>query len=370
MLRPIKNPDRLAGTNQGLKLTGTLSETSKAIITRFPISRKPHNSKKLIEIDGQWFRASELGQYYKNIADQTRAALPPVNKCLDPKHGTRRLIAEPETTVAFPSLSLLRNNCTETPPKPVQKPTFKALKGLNSHHKKSKVALLENVAYMVQLHGIENIGFLTLTFKQHIVSATEAQRRFKSLANHVLSERYPAYIRVIERQKSGRIHYHLLVAMNHDIRTGFDFDAISNHDYTSANEHLRLEWAYWRKSAPLYGFGRTELLPIKSSGRGLGLYVGKYIGKHIEQRIEADKGVRLVSYGGQSRNWNCKFTPLDFPSTQWRWKVETFARQIRKSKNKLCHGIGDLTRIMGKQWAFQHREYIMSLPPTDPSIPF
>jgi hypothetical protein len=223
---------------------------------------------------------------------------------------------------------------------------------------------------MTDLYGIENIGFLTLTFADHVLDPKEAQRRFNSLATHILKERYSAYIRVIERQKSGRIHYHLLVATADDIRTGFDFAQAQNRDYKSANNHLRREWAYWRKTAPIYGFGRTELLPIKSNGRGLALYVGKYISKHVGQREEQDKGVRLVSYGGQSRNWTCKHTPLDYPSTQWRYKCETFARQIRRTKNKLCHGIGDMSRIMGSNWAFKHREYIMSLPPTAPDCPF
>ncbi|MDE4694551.1 hypothetical protein, partial [Klebsiella pneumoniae] len=41
-----------------------------------------------------------------------------------------------------------------------------------------------------------------------------------------LASRYRAYIRVMEPMKSGRIHYHLLVALDSDIRTGFDFFAV------------------------------------------------------------------------------------------------------------------------------------------------
>ena len=63
-----------------------------------------------------------------------------------------------------------------------------------------------------------------------------------------------------------------------------DFDAFANRDYKTANNHLRREWAYWRKTAKPYGFGRTELMPIKGSAEALGQYVGKYIGKRPDYK--------------------------------------------------------------------------------------
>jgi hypothetical protein len=44
------------------------------------------------------------------------------------------------------------------------------------------------------------------------------------------------------------------------------------------------------RPAPKYGFGRTELLPIKKTAEGVAKYVGKYVAKHIGQRLPADKG--------------------------------------------------------------------------------
>ena len=65
---------------------------------------------------------------------------------------------------------------------------------------------------LCMLYGIERLGFLTLTFADHVTDAREAQRRFHSLATHVLNTRYRArWIRVLERHESGRIHYHLIV---------------------------------------------------------------------------------------------------------------------------------------------------------------
>ena len=66
-----------------------------------------------------------------------------------------------------------------------------------------------------------------------------------------------------------------------DIRTGFHFAAVKRGDYRSASAYLRREWRFWRATAPKYGFGRTELLPIKKTAEGVAKYVGKYIAKHI-----------------------------------------------------------------------------------------
>lgn len=253
-------------------------------------------------------------------------------------------------------------------------------RSLSGAHKKTAQALSWNVDYLCKKYGVEKVGFLTLTFADHVICAREASRRFNSLATHVLKKRYGEYIRVLERQKNGRIHYHLLVVLDQDIRTGFDFSAIAKKDYSSASARIRLEWAFWRKSAKAYGFGRTELLPIKSSSEGMAQYVGKYIGKHFNAREESDKGVRLVSYSRGARMASSRFTRCGTKlSTEWRAKLYTFVLQLRAAevatiKNK--HGylriesMSDLTRHLGKNWAYTWREHIFNLPPSDLAIPF
>ena len=78
----------------------------------------------------------------------------------------------------------------------------------------------------------------------------EAQKALHSLMTGVLKQRYPEYITVMERMDSKRIHYHLLVVMAEDIRTGFDFAAVKRGDYRSAGDYLRREWKFWRETAP------------------------------------------------------------------------------------------------------------------------
>ena len=243
--------------------------------------------------------------------------------------------------------------------------------GLSTHHKKAAAALSWNVAHLCEKFGIERIGFLTLTFADHVTDPREAQRRFKSLRTHILSTRYVEHVRVVERQKSGRIHYHLLVVLPDDIRTGADFDAFAVRDYKSANNHLRREWAFWRKTAGNYGFGRTELMPVRSNSQAMGAYVGKYISKHIGQRDERDKGVRLVEYSRGARMASTRFTSTGFGATQWRRKLLTFVHLTRCSHpGEPVTGLASLRRIYGANWSYQWREFIMRLPPADLSCPF
>lgn len=205
---------------------------------------------------------------------------------------------------------------------------------------------------MVGEHGLERVGFLTLTFRDHVLDIKEAQKRFNSLRAGVLAVRYADFVTVVERQKSGRIHFHLLVAMSEDIRTGFDFEAIERHDYRSANLNLRGEWAFWRSTAGLYGFGRTELMPVRSSVDGIAKYVGKYIAKHIDQRRDDDKGARLVRYSVGARRCGTRFAWTGARSKEWRKKLGAFATRHQ------CWSLEMMRERFGPKWAYRLAEYI------------
>lgn len=246
---------------------------------------------------------------------------------------------------------------------------------LNGHYRRAAMALQINVQALIDTHGIERIGFLTLTFADHVVCVKEASRRFNSLATRVLNDRYPrGWIRVMERQKSGRIHYHLLVVVHDDIRTGFDFEAVDRDDYRSANKSIRREWAFWHKTAKSYRFGRTEFMPIRSSSQVMGAYIGKYIAKGLESRKEADKGARLVGISKGARTATTRFTPTDYGSTQWRRKCHAFYLWLREvaPEGHQRHVLSpdDISRVLGKRWAYDWRPFILSLEPADLQVPF
>lgn len=255
---------------------------------------------------------------------------------------------------------LYRNNSTEIINKFLLEPLSANAFELSTNLKKSASALAWNVQHFVDTYGLSNVGFLTLTFRDHVTDPKEAQRRFNSLKTHILATRYRAYIRVMEPMKSGRIHYHLLVALDSDIRTGFDFAAVKNQDYSTANKAIRAEWSFWRKTAPKYRFGRTELMPVRSNSEGIGRYVGKYISKGIESRTEQFKGTRLVEYSRKAKIASTRFQFVTEGSAEWRRKLSIFVHYI--SDNTGCEpSFEGLRKVLGSRWSYHWRDFILNL---------
>ena len=220
---------------------------------------------------------------------------------------------------------------------------------LKGGHKRMAQVLFLEIMALVTIYGIERIGFLTLTFKDHVTNLREAQRRFRSVRAHVIVKRYERAIVVWERHQSGRIHFHLVVVLKDDIRTGADFAAFKGQDYRSANKALRAEWAFWRETCPKYRFGQHELMPVKSNAEGIARYVGKYISKHIGQRLVEDKGARLVRFIGYKagdRTAGCRFSWNSDNAWLWRHKVAAFAKRFGAKDSD------DLRRIFGPRWAY------------------
>jgi len=227
---------------------------------------------------------------------------------------------------------------------------------LAPYHRKQAETLFQNTNSFVLRYGLENVGFLTLTFADNVKDHKEAGRRFNSLSTNFLNEHFGAWLLVKERQKRGAWHYHLLVDCGTDIRTGVDFGQFAKMDYSSAGSSLRSLWRVLRRDLRKYGFGRSELLPIRSNAEGVARYVGKYISKHVGARREEDKRVRLfsASRGFQGSNTNFSWNTVGF--WIWRVKVREFAK---------LNGIGSypgLQMKLGERWAFRNFELIYAQP--------
>jgi hypothetical protein len=209
---------------------------------------------------------------------------------------------------------------------------------------------------LVREFGIERIGFFTLTFKDHVTDIREAQKRFRSLRAHVIVKRYQRAIGVWERHQSGRIHFHLVVVLDKDILSGANFKQFERKNYRSANEALRAEWAFWRRTCPKYRFGRHELMPVKSNAKGISRYVGKYISKHIGQRWSSDKGARVVRFIGYkpgTRRVSSRFSWNTANGWLWRHKVAAFAQRHG------IRGIEQMRMFFGPRWAHHQQEKIL-----------
>lgn len=252
---------------------------------------------------------------------------------------------------ALPCLS--SNNSTETAGKLPEKDAWNILQG---NHKKTATLLALHVERLVEMYGLETVGMLTLTFRDHVTCAKEAQRRMNSFLTHEIRPRYVDYVAVMERTKSGRIHFHLLVSVGSDIKTGLDFEAVEKRDYKSSSPSLRAEWSFLRKTAPKYGFGRTELLPIKSTVDAVKFYVGKYISKHIESRNEEDKGVRLVRTSNGVKAGTTRFAWNSDNARLWRLKLGLLCESAGIEE-------GEHAKAFGKSWAYKNQDIVLSVKP-------
>lgn len=250
--------------------------------------------------------------------------------------------------------------------------TFSKTPPLSVQNKKSAFILMKSVENFCNVHGLNNIGFLTLTFADHVILHKEGSRRLNSFLSHVVKPRYGSYIGVAERQKSHRLHYHLLVNVGFDIRTGFDHYAVGNKDLngkkkkrdnSSVSPGLRKEWYFLKEKVPKYNFGRTELHPVKSNAEGLSKYVSKYLVKGLEVRCEDDRNARLVRYSKDARIGNTRFSFYSEGSYQWRKKCDVFCK-INQDRypDKIIKTKEDLDKLLGKKWQYKNRDYILSLP--------
>jgi hypothetical protein len=220
---------------------------------------------------------------------------------------------------------------------------------------------------LIKRVGIERVAFITLTFRENLTDYREAQRRFNSLATHVLRQHLSEWVVAVERQGRGAIHYHLLAVFPVDIRTGFDFAScrqvaelkrlgdiegaqIAQRRYfASANQFLRNWWTLLRNKAGDYGFGRCETLPVLSGAGAVARYVGAYVTETARNRSARDHRMRTVRYALKHR----------VASGQWSW-VNGAAATWRKGCRilGLILGVDDFTPVLGKRWAWNWRETI------------
>lgn len=227
---------------------------------------------------------------------------------------------------------------------------------------RTAIAIRENVLGIVRSVGIDRIGVLTLTFADRLTDAREAQRRFKSLRTNVITRRYGGYLRVFERQRDGTIHYHLLVPLTGDIRTGYQRPTRQRGRYT-ASPLLRAEWAFLREALPRYGFGRAELEPVRESPEQLAAYFAKSLAEEPADRTVHDDRVRALEVSRSLRVANTRFSFIGPGSRQWRRKVgQLIAELIDAGDLPPGADLDALTTHFGPAWALRFRQVLMDRP--------
>jgi hypothetical protein len=241
---------------------------------------------------------------------------------------------------------------------------------LSTSHLKTSFTLYNSVQRLVDKYGANRIGFLTLTFADFLQCPIEAGKRNNSFFTNVLRPRYDAYLGCFERTKTGTIHYHYLIVMKQDIKSGFNFDEVADATnknratrYQSVSQYLKDEWSFLRSKVTKYGFGKiVELKPLKKDGEAIAKYISKYISKHIAQRRFEDKGVRLVRYSKGAKAGSNNFMFFTDGSALWRKKMSLFADIVQaKYPQETIQDLDDLSRVLGKYWAYQNRDFILNI---------
>lgn len=255
---------------------------------------------------------------------------------------------------------------------------------------KRLLAFEQNVIEFVKARGASNVGFLTLTFKDS-PDWKVASSRWNSFNSNFFSQLdyVNGWILVREYQKRGSIHFHLLVDFGTDIRTGFDFYAVERRDYRSASAFLRGVWSDFRNACPKYGFGRSEILPLKGphpekpilpgDSEKVGILIGKYVSKYLrksfkvvsefrsEEKLKTPKlrkewHGRYIAYSAGARMWSSSFQQCLGPGIWWRQRVHSFVEALAD-----LGGVEDswegMTSLLGKCWVFQWGETIASMRP-------
>ena len=265
------------------------------------------------------------------------------NTCEPERNPSRQsnpdMVGEPASarSAGAGSLPCLFVTTQSEPLKNVQDPLpAKADINLSAYAKKAETMFV-NLDGLIRRVGIERVGFVTLTFADRVVEFKDASGRFNRISTSTLRPAGLEYVAVLERQESGRFHFHLVAAFPYDIRSGFDFAACEraqaakrDGDWAefrrlqaiycrSANRQLRQFWALLRADkVTRHGFGRCETLPILSNAAALARYVGAYVTSAGRARLVGDKGMRSVRYSLSQRPASCRWSWADGNGLHWR----------------------------------------------------
>ncbi len=253
---------------------------------------------------------------------------------------------------------------------------LKCLDGITSAEAKAAFQLRRNVEAFVEHWGRERCGFLTLTDSDGL-HPLEFARRWHSFLTHE-GKWIVAFVRVLEAQKCGRPHYHLLTAVPWKMRPDeFDWRAFADAQeerhrlgrtarfrnlrqlyIESAAPELRAVWKDLREVLPKYGLGRSEFLPVRKGAGAICEYIGKYLEKGFEYRKRDWKGVRRIEYDRRNtKAWKrCSrvFAWYNPKAIEWRRRVALVASTLGLPEFE------DLSHYLGRHWAYWLRAAILT----------
>ena len=250
---------------------------------------------------------------------------------------------------------------------------------LPPYRKKSRHRLEMAIEWMVEKYGIERIGLLTLTFgvpgsgrgslethqlREQAKDLGFVQARWHSFCSNVIVKRYQDWICILEPQRDGVWHIHVVVATKEDIRTGTDVATLANYKLPPwlrkgkhlRNEALAAEWKALRETTCKYRFGRAELLPIKKTKEAFSRYLGKYLTKTFNL-VPAGRRYRLIRFSrGVGRHFSMRFSIVGLGNLIYRTRLKMAASAL------WFQDYGDFAEYFGARWNYYLRDLIAGIP--------
>jgi hypothetical protein len=254
---------------------------------------------------------------------------------------------------------------------------------IQSHHRKTAFALQQNALHLIETHGEQRIGFLTLTCRAR-TTPFQTRKFFSKFWKQQLRHLFEHAISVVD-VKEGRPHIHAIVFCPHDIASGFNKDAyyemreISKKRPPSPPERQRLGdlgrnlttnvrlktiWSRLRKTVSRAGFARrVELTPLLETPECL---VG-YLENAYRRGVEATRRprhsssrpnrsrVRMVCYSTElERICRLPFGYTD--SRDWRRQVAAVAKALGVTETEKTFKL-----LYGPKWAYHLQSVLEEL---------
>ncbi|HEX3716571.1 MAG TPA: hypothetical protein VH595_01275 [Verrucomicrobiae bacterium] len=190
------------------------------------------------------------------------------------------------------------------------------------------------------------------------------QKRWHSLLSNVIANRYGDWVCVLEMHSDGVWHFHVVVSVEADIRTGTDIETLTNYSLPYKmrrgvrfrNEALATEWSHLRGVCCKYRFGRAELMPIKKNGEALARYVAGYLAKSWA-RVPSGRKSRLVRLSRSlSGNITMRFSPNTLGNLIYRTRLKIAASMLH------FDGYDDFEDYLGARWHCYLSDIIAAIP--------
>lgn len=244
----------------------------------------------------------------------------------------------------------------------------------NAAEAKAAFHLRLNVESFIQYFGRDHCLFFTITDEHNLHPSKFARRWNNFLRRH--GDWIRSFIRVLEPQKKGRPHYHLLVAVDWDTKPEkFDWQAfdecqreirengrsatfrkLRKRYRDSAAPELVAMWAYLRTALKTYGLGRSELLPLRKNQEAVSEYIGKYLEAGLILRKHSWKGCRRIEFDRKlKKQWivcTRRFSWNSPGARTWRKRIGELASRLGISTVK------ELRSEFGRRWAYHLRAVV------------